>query len=136
MRMNKVVLGAGLLFMAVASVAGSARPRPESKVDAGAAFSRLKGLAGEWNIESARGKGQSQFQLIAGGTVIVERFSEPGGGEMLTAYHLDRDQLVLTHYCMAGNEPHMVAERFDSQSGELEFVLNGGSNLNAGPGHM
>jgi hypothetical protein len=134
--MNKVVAVASLLFVTAVAAAGPAAPNPERKVDAGAAFSRLKGLVGEWNIESARGKGQSQFQLIAGGSVILERFREPGGGEMLTAYHLDGDNLVLTHYCLAGNEPHMVAEKFDAASGELNFAFAGGANIAADTGHM
>jgi hypothetical protein len=134
--MNKVVAVASLLFVTAVAAAGPAVPKPESRVDAGAAFSRLKGLVGEWNIESARGKGQSQFQLIAGGSVILERFREPGGGEMLTAYHLDGDKLVLTHYCLAGNTPHMVAEKFDAASGELNFAFAGGANIAADTGHM
>ena len=133
MRMTKVVAGAGLLFLAAVT---AALPGPESKVDAGAAFSRLQGLAGEWTIEGSRGKGHSQFQLIAGGSVVLERFAEPGGGEMLTAYHLDGGKLVLTHYCMAGNQPHMVAEKFDASSGELVFGFAGGANIAEGTGHM
>jgi hypothetical protein len=134
--MNKVLSVAGLWFVAAVAAAGPAVPKPESKVDAGAAFSRMKSLAGEWSIESARGKGHSQFQLIAGGSVLLERFREPAGGEMLTAYHLDGDKLVLTHYCAAGNTPHMVAEKFDRASGELNFGFAGGANIDAGTGHM
>jgi hypothetical protein len=137
MKMNKVVALASLAFAAAAvTAAGPAVPKPEGKVDAGAAFSRLKGLAGEWNVESARGKGRSQFQVIAGGWVVLERFTDPGGGEMLTAYHLDGDKLVLTHYCLAGNEPHMVAEKFDAVSGRLTFAFAGGANIGADTGHM
>jgi hypothetical protein len=136
MKENKVVLLAGLLLAASAGAAGPSKTAGEGKVDAPAALARLKGLAGEWNVESARGKGHSQFQVIAGGSVVLERFTEPGGAEMLTAYHLDGDELVLTHYCMAGNEPHMVAERFDAGSGELSFAFAGGANIAAETGHM
>ena len=135
MRRNRAALLASLLC--AASVVASPRNRtPESKVDALAAFARLKGLAGEWNVESARGNGRSQFQVIAGGSVVLEHFTEPGGSEMLTAYLLDGDKLVLTHYCMTGNEPHMVAERFDAATGELSFAFAGGANIGADTGHM
>ena len=133
MKRNKIVLGAAFSCIAAVAAAG---PAPEAKVDALAAFSRLKALAGEWNVESARGKGRSEFQVIAGGSVVLERFREPQGGEMLTAYHLDGDKLVLTHYCMAGNEPHMVAEKFDAASGELDFAFTGGANIGRETGHM
>jgi hypothetical protein len=134
--MNKMVGLAGLFFLAAAATAGPAAPKPEGKVDAGAAFSRLQSLVGEWRVESARGRGHSQFQAIAGGSVVLERFTESNGTEMLTAYHLDGDKLVLTHYCMAGNEPHMVAEKFDPASGQLNFAFAGGSNIGAETGHM
>jgi len=136
MRLHKVIAVASLLFAGSVVTAGPAKTPAESKVDAAAAFSRLKSLAGEWNVESARGKARSRFELIAGGSVLLERFSEPGGGEMLTAYHLDGDKLVLTHYCMAGNEPHMVAEKFDAASGELNFAFAGGANIGSDTGHM
>jgi len=136
MKGNQVVLLAGLLLAANVLSAGPSKTAADGKVDAPAAFARLKGLAGEWSVESARGKGRSRFQVIAGGSVVLERFTEPGGAEMLTAYHLDGDKLVLTHYCMAGNEPHMVAERFDAGSGELNFAFAGGANIGAETGHM
>jgi hypothetical protein len=119
-----------LLLGAVAVATGP------DQVNAQAAFAKLKTLTGEWQAETSKGKAQVSYELIAGGSVLLERDSMPGEGAMITAYHLDGDRLVLTHYCMAGNQPHMVAQRFDAQSGELEFVLDGGSNLNAGPGHM
>src|SRR5215471_16445491 len=79
MKMNKVVLLAGLLLATSAGAAGPSKTAGDGKVDASAALARLKGLAGEWNVESARGKGHSQFQVIAGGSVVLERFSERSG---------------------------------------------------------
>src|SRR5262249_9816754 len=35
-----------------------------------------------------------------------------------------------------GNEPQMVAEKFDGASGELDFAFAGGSNIAPGAGHM
>ena len=125
------------LFLAVTMSAGAARRAAAStEVDSGTAFSRLKALVGDWNVESSRGKAHSRFELIAGGSVLLEHFTEPGGQEMLTAYHLDGSRLVLTHYCMVGNQPQMVAEKFDGSSGELAFAFAGGSNIGPGTGHM
>lgn len=136
MKRNQFLVVASLL-LATTTIAGKlAAAPPESKIDATAAFSRLKGLAGEWKVASSRGETRSRFELIAGGSVVLEHFTEPGGQEMLTAYHLDGDKLVLTHYCMAGNEPHMVAEKFDAASGELNFEFAGGANIGANTGHM
>jgi len=55
----------------------------------------------------------------------------------MTAYHLDRGALLLTHYCIANNQPTLRAERFDAAAGEIQFEFVRASNL-SGPnaGHM
>ena len=136
MKMHRLLAISSLLFAATAVAGGPGNNGPKTNVDASAAFSRLKGLVGEWDAESERGKGRSRFEVIANGSVILEHFTAPGSQEMLTAYHIDGDKLVLTHYCMAGNQPHMVAEKFDDASGELDFAFAGGANIAPGTGHM
>ena len=134
---NRCLLAISSLFLAATVSAGAARKAAaNTEVDPGTAFSRLKALVGDWDAESSQGKAHSRFELIAGGSVLLERFTEPGGQEMLTAYHLDGSRLVLTHYCLAGNQPQMVAEKFDGASGELDFAFAGGSNISPGAGHM
>jgi hypothetical protein len=134
---NHRLLTISSLFLAATVSAGIAEKAvANTKLDAGSAFSRLKALVGDWDVESSNGKAHSRFELIAGGSVLLEHFTEPGGQEMLTAYHLDGSRLVLTHYCLAGNQPQMVAEKFDGASGELDFAFAGGSNISPGAGHM
>ena len=119
-----------LTAMAVAGVADS------KQVDGRAAFANLKTLAGEWQAESSHGKARVTYEVISGGSVLLEHDYMPGEGAMVTAYHLDGDQLVLTHYCTAGNQPHMVATTYDGQQGKLDFAFAGASNLTPGAGHM
>jgi hypothetical protein len=134
---NRRLITISSLFLAATVSAGIARRvAANTEVDARTAFSRLKALVGDWDIESSRGKAHSRFELIAGGSVLLEHFTEPSGQEMLTAYHLDGSRLVLTHYCLAGNQPQMVAEKFDRASGELDFAFAGGSNISPGAQHM
>lgn len=118
------------------STIGFAASPESAQVDARVAFARLKALVGDWQADTPKGQANVRYELIAGGSVLLEHASMPGHDEMLTAYHLDGDKLVLTHYCMAGNQPHMVAQRFDRDSGRLDFAFAGGTNLNAGPGYM
>jgi hypothetical protein len=136
MKIHRLLVICSLLFAATAFAGRPGDNGAKSPVDASAAFSRLKGLVGDWDVESARGKAHSRFEVIAAGSVVLEHFTEPGGQEMLTAYHLDGTQLALTHYCMAGNQPHMIADKFDGTSGELDFAFAGGSNIGSGVGHM
>jgi hypothetical protein len=125
-----------LSLVILSAVAAAADKSNTSAVDAKAAFEQLKTLAGEWQAESQHGRSQVTYEVIANGSVLVERDVMPGHGEMITTYHLDGDQLVLTHYCTAGNQPHMVAERYDRGNGQLDFGFVSAGNLRPGAGHM
>ena len=102
-------------LFAIASLllAAAALPAAGQKSDAPAgpaAFSRLKTLVGEWETDSQQtGKIHTSYEPIAGGTALVERESGDKMPVMMTVYHLDGDRLLLTHYCMAGNQPRMGA---------------------------
>ena len=56
---------------------------------------------------------------------------------MMSAYHLDGRALVLTHYCVARNQPTLRAERFNAATSEMQFEFLRATNL-ATPdaGHM
>ena len=47
---------------------------------------------------------------------------------MVTVYHRDVDQLMLTHYCHVGNQPRMRTKGVDDFC-ELFFDFAGGTNL-------
>ena len=105
--------------------------------NAAEAFAKIKGLAGNWEANSSRGKATSTYEVIANGSAVVEHVRVPGEDEMVTVYHLDGNKLVLTHYCTAGNQPHMQAEPYDSTTNQLAFDFAGGGNLaNPSVGHM
>jgi len=136
MSARKVLMVLGLT--AVTSAAGASG---EPAVDAKAAFERLKTLQGTWESAGAKGqKATTTFELIARGTVLSERYANPalpGGGEMLTAYHVDGDALVLTHFCIANNQPTLRAARFDAGRDEIQFEFVRATNLaSADAGHM
>ena len=123
----------GLLLTAV-MFAGSS---PANGNDAAAAFAKLKTLAGEWEANTNLGKSRLTYEVIAAGNSVVERESVEKEGEMLTVYHLDGNRLLLTHYCVAGNQPRMEAKGLDPQTGEVRFQFLDATNLvNANNGHM
>jgi hypothetical protein len=110
-------------------------------VDPAAAFERLKALQGTWEAPAANGlKATTSFELTAAGTVLLERYSNPalpGGGHMVSAYHLDNQALILTHYCIAKNQPTLRADRFDAVTGEIQFEFLRGTNMpSENAGHM
>lgn len=117
--------------------AARAAEEQNSQSRAAQAFNSLKTLTGRWEAQMPTGKAQVDYELLAGGSVLVSHDKIPGEPEMLTVYYLDGDHLVLTHYCSAGNQPHMQAEPFDGASNELRFDLVSVSNLtHVNDGHM
>lgn len=112
-------------------------PKSENRSDAAAAFARLKSLAGDWEAQTSAGKAHLNYELTGGGSALVERESGEQMAGMTTVYHLDGDRLILTHYCMAGNQPRMQARGFDPVTGDLQFQFLDITNLaSPGAGHM
>jgi hypothetical protein len=106
-------------------------------VDAKAAFARLKTLVGEWKSTSPAKDERLAYELIAGGTSLVEREEGPGRPVMLTVYTVDGGRLLLTHYCMAGNQPRMEAREFDPKTGRLRFEFVDATGMSGkDAGHM
>ena len=103
-------------------------------VDAKAALEMLKSLDGRWAgegsaEESHAGEFSHQFRRSANDTVVMETMFAGSDHEMINMYHLDGEDLVLTHYCAAGNQPHMKLDRGNASATELRFDFAGGTNL-------
>jgi hypothetical protein len=123
-----LVAGAALLATSTAAEPGTA-----GNAGTNAAFERLKTLVGDWEaaspkIQGLEGKVAVRYRLSAQGSAVVETLFPHTPHEMITIYHRDGDQLVLTHYCCCGNQPHMRA-RLGGNKDELIFDFAGGSNL-------
>jgi hypothetical protein len=104
----------------------------EKPIDAKAAFERIKGLSGRWVSEGGNGHAASQevkYRLTAAGSAVVETMFEGSDHEMVSVYHLDGDDLRMTHYCAAGNQPRLKLDRAASKPDDLVFVFDGGTNL-------
>jgi hypothetical protein len=135
--MKSLVSATMLLFVTTLL---SAADTPKT-ADATVAFAHLKSLAGDWEAKNpAGGKSRVHYDVVSAGSAVVERFEDDSmgaGNAMLTVYYLDGGRLLLTHYCMAKNQPRMQAEAFDNSTGELRFAFLDATGL-ATPeaGHM
>jgi len=94
-------------------------------------FDALKKLAGDW-VEIKDGKPTetvvSSIRVTAAGSTVQETLFPGTPHEMVTMYHLDGDDLVLTHFCILGNQPRMRAEP-GKDADHLVFKFTGGGNL-------
>jgi len=102
------------------------------------AFERLCALQGSWEGKSTAGwTARIELELIARGSALLERsnFEAHPGETMLTLFHKDGADLVLTHYCVAGNQPRLVATEIGSD--EVRFTFRDATNLaSRDQGHM
>lgn len=103
------------------------------------AFHNFQRLAGTWAGKSSKGwENEMEAQVIAGNTVVVmSDFDSHPGEQMLTTVFLDGEDLILTHYCIAGNQPTLVATSFSKDGKEIHFEFRGATNLaSRNHGHM
>ncbi len=130
-----------LLSLAFAMAIATAPAADAGGVEAKAALDQLKSLAGTWTGKAEPGgehEGADQelpgpavheIQVSAAGTVVMETMSPGTEHEMINMYHLDGEDLVLTHYCASGNQPTMRLDREQSTASKLVFDFTGGTNL-------
>ena len=107
---------------------------PETVVyDAASAFEFLKTLAGDWergsgDHEHGSSSREASFKVTAAGSSVVETLYAGKPNEMVSIFHMDGNQLLLTHYCALKNAPIMKFEKSD-KPGEIRFVFHGGTNF-------
>jgi len=122
-----------LSALAVAAQAGGDKKEPPKGSDKHAGLEKFKQLAGEWVGKEVEGGKAEQdihvkYKVTAGGSAVVETLFPDTEQEMVTVIHQDGDDLVLTHYCMLGNQPHMKAEG-KGDGKKIAFKFTGASNL-------
>jgi hypothetical protein len=115
------------------------RDRPSTPAPAVAAFEQFKKLEGKWRGRSTKGWEEVlTFKTIAGGSVVVgTSFDAHPNETMMTMYHMDGERLMLTHYCVAKNQPRLVATTFADSGKTITFTfLDGGNLASRDRGHM
>ena len=132
---NVTVLTVSLVATALGAGDEASKTSP---VTAKAAFERLKTMKGAWTHagqgcdptgEKEPGYDRVEYKLTGAGSALVE-VSGPGTKmEMVSVYHLDGDDLIMTHYCPAQNQPRLKLDRAASRPERLVFVFDGGSNI-------
>lgn len=103
-------------------------PSPPSN----AALEKMKTLAGTWLLADKDGKPTDQIASIikvtAGGSAIHETLFPGQPEEMISVYTVDGADLIMTHYCVLGNQPRMKADP-KSPANQIVWRFAGGTNL-------
>ena len=130
--MRIFVLG-GLVVAAVSLAAyGDDKHQHVPAAPTNAGFEKLKTLVGTWVVADKDGKPTEEvtsvIKVTAGGSAVHETLFPGQPHEMVSVYTVDGADLVMTHYCMLGNQPRMKADP-KSASNQIVFKFAGGSNL-------
>src|SRR5258707_466557 len=126
----------GLMLIALQAVtygddktAGKLPPAPTN-----AGLEKMKKLAGTWVAADKAGKPTDQIvsiiKVTAGGSAVHETLFPGQPHEMISVYTADGPDLVMTHYCVLGNQPRMKADP-KSPANQIVFRFAGGANLDA-----
>ena len=132
-RLTPLAFALLLLLIPATTLAGGNDEQPVA-FDAQAAFEAIKSLEGEWvgtvKVEGAEESRETTvvYKVSANGHSVIETFAPGKPLEMFSVYHMDGDDLLMTHYCAIGNAPKMKF-RETGKPGELAFEFNGGTNL-------
>ena len=140
-RVTVMTVGLALTFAwAVTLAAQSRKGQPKAAAgaaeaiiyDAQSAMAFLTTLTGEWvaggaehehGSATAANAGARSFKTKAAGSAVVQTTRAGTPGEMKTIFHMDGDQLLLTHYCAQGNQPRLVEGQSVGRLHQLVLLL-------------
>jgi hypothetical protein len=134
-KMMRKFLTCGLVFTLVLAISTAAHGESDAKLPpppTNAGLEKMKKLAGTWVAADKDGKPTDQvvsiIKVTAGGSAVHETLFPGQPHEMVSVYTADGADLILTHYCVLGNQPRMKADP-KSPANQIVFRFVGGSNL-------
>lgn len=133
-RGNRVPVSAAAMLLAVALAGGSAlaaetaQKMPAAGSGASKDFEKIKKLAGEWTMDGQGDAVAVTYKVTAQGSAVVETLFPGASYEMVTVYHMDGRDLMLTHYCGDGNQPRMKAAT-GAGPNQIQFKFAGATGM-------
>jgi hypothetical protein len=128
------VLALVCLFGALTLAVSAAEKKETSKEPAKhTGLDSFKKLAGEWTGKMAMDGNKEHpvtiiYKVTSGGSAVVETIAPGTPHEMVTVFNADGNDLMLTHYCMLGNQPRMKAE-CKGQGDKFDFQFVSATNM-------
>ncbi len=104
---------AAVLLVSRVALSGEKAPSP---------LDPLKALEGTWEKTGPDGKPTTiVFHNTAAGSVVVETMFPGSKFEMVNTYHMDGDNLMMTHYCAQGVQPRLKLVKHEGNAWTFEF---------------
>ena len=140
--MNKYPLFFLTLIFNIALCPGSPAEEPKYQTQPPPeALKHFIELEGEWigthiNHNGEKEKVDLVYRTVSGGTAVEERIFANTPQEMVTMYHgSGNGGLLMTHYCMLGNQPRLRLEITDGKAFDFKFLDGAGIDRKK-TGHM
>ncbi|OFV81127.1 MAG: hypothetical protein A2Y78_06065 [Acidobacteria bacterium RBG_13_68_16] len=110
-----------------------------SKVVSTPQWESVKSLVGEWDGYTMEGDkkypAHISVRMTGDGSAVMHWMGAETPHEMITMFHMDKENLLATHYCAAHNQPRFQAVvSADPKKVVLEF--KDGTNIRPGDGYM
>ena len=129
MRFKAVVPCVAFLFaLATAAIAVEEKKGHRNEAAKQTGLDKFKQLAGDWVGKEVEGRAEAseihvKYKVTSAGHTVVEVIFPGTEHEMVTVIHPDGDDLLLTHYCLLGNQPQMKAPgQLDGNQVAFKFV--------------
>jgi len=95
-------------------------------------FGPLGKLVGKWNASGeCMGKKMNftvTYRLTAGGSALIETMNPGTPQEMVSVYTVDDGEIIMTHYCMLGNQPRLRQTESDDPN-QVVMQFDGATGL-------
>jgi len=129
-RVAGAVVAAVMVMAAAGAMVGEEHMHPAPP--ASAALERIKALAGRWEGAAQMENGETaptviEYQVTSGGSAVVETMDPGTPHEMVSVYHDEGGTLVMTHYCMLGNQPVLKLTADEPQ--QITLSLDGARGI-------
>ncbi|MFT7676322.1 MAG: hypothetical protein ACI8QC_000292 [Planctomycetota bacterium] len=135
-RFTHISAGVALTFLASCAITGEPDSGPIAAPSTDASRNMLvtlASLAGTWECQTPDGPFTIEFRSTAKGSAVHEIMMPGTENEMVNLYTVHGGGVNMTHYCAAGNQPHMRATAIDD--GRMAFASTGVSGLEASDDH-
>jgi hypothetical protein len=121
-----VLLALGAVTLRAA--APSVPPTPFGPMD------RMRMLAGEWagrvkDAPEGPMPASVSYEVVSGGYAILERLKMGDSDPMVTMYHQEGEQLMMTHYCSSNTQPRLRTRAIPRNFTELQFEFVDSTNI-------
>ena len=131
--MMRRMMAGGVFFLGLGVTLLAAEPPVKPAAPTHAGFEKMKSLAGTWVEADRDGKPTDKvvsiIKVTAGGSAVTDTIFPDQPQEMVSVYTVEGSDLIMTHYCVLGNQPRMKANP-KSPKDSIQFEFTGGTNLN------